>query len=154
MVIVVCSVGNCSYVLIILIERNVYVEPPIVSADQLAPNRNRSRQRGFGCRLFIRRIMPSDLWLPPALSSLPTELCFISPGFVPSILTTEIVISPNGQYVIPCMNGLFSLGTVVEEMIDYRHREGTGTIVIYHDPSHSFSRADRKNFLVVPLTRI
>jgi hypothetical protein len=98
--------------------------------------------------------MPSDLWLPPALSSLPTELCFISPGFVPSILTTEIVISPNGQYIILCMNGLFSLGTVVEEMIHYRHREGAGSIVIYHDPSLSFSRANWKKFLVVPLTRI
>jgi hypothetical protein len=66
----------------------------------------------------------------------------------------EIVISLNGQYIIPCMNGLFSLRIVVKEIIDYRHREGTGTIVIYHDPSLSFSRVDQKNFLVVPLSRI
>ena len=113
--------------------------------------------RGGGGNSDLKVItMCSPVWLLPALSAIPTELCLITPGFVPNTLTTEIIISDDGDFVIPCLNGIFCQGVVVKEVVSYTlHCDNApNTAVILHDLSVPLCNTDQKTFVLVPVTCI
>ena len=93
-------------------------------------------------------------WLPPALSSEPTELCLVIPGFVPNTIVTEIIIDEEGNFAVPCMDRIFADEMVAQEVVDYEYGSCNGCVVVYHDFSVPLSRAGEKTFLLVPVTRI
>lgn len=93
-------------------------------------------------------------WLPPALSSIPTELCLVTPGFVPSTLVTEIIINQEGDFVVPCLNGVFRRGIIVKEIVDYTLHNSINMAVIFHELSTPIEPPNEKTFVLVPVSRI
>lgn len=73
---------------------------------------------------------------------------------MPNTLTTEIIISRDGKFIIPSMNGVFPCGNIVQEIMQYTDAEEGGNFIVYHDASVPFTLAEHKIFLLVPVAHI
>ena len=81
-------------------------------------------------------------------------MCLVTPGFVPNTLVAEIVINNEGDFVVPCLRGIFRHGTIVKETVDYTVGNSINTAVVFHDLSIPINPAREKTFVLVPISRI
>ena len=81
-------------------------------------------------------------------------MCLVTPGFVPNTLVAEIVINQEGDFVVPCLGGIFCHGTIVKETMDYTVGNSINTVVIFHDLSIPINPAREKTFVLVPVSCI
>lgn len=95
---------------------------------------------------------PPCIRLPTVLSGTPTQLCLVTPGFVPNRFTMELNVESYGHFTLACLNDVFPHGLVMQEIIDYEDATGEGTLAVFHNPSIPWVAAARKTFVIVPIT--
>ena len=73
---------------------------------------------------------------------------------MPNTLIAEIIINQEGDFVVPCLGGIFRHGTIVKETVDYTVGNSINTAVIFHNLSIPINPAREKTFVLVPVSHI
>ena len=111
-----------------------------------------SKQTTYQLYLPAPSMPQSSILLLTVLSRTPTQLCLITPGFVPNHFTIELIMDSSGTFTIRNLNDIFPFGLVIQEIIDYEDTTGVGTLTVFHDLSVPWMAIAGKTFVVVPIT--